>query len=62
VLALDSSGLVAAGGGRLVVVVGLPDVVVVDTPDALLVMPRDRAQEVKGIVDRLSGLGRDDLR
>ena len=62
VVAVDSSGLVVAGSGRLVAVVGIEDLVVVDTPDALLVVPRSRAQDVKGIVDRLSELGRDGLR
>ena len=42
--------------------IGVEDLVVVDTPDALLVVPRARAQEVKGIVDRLADLGREHLR
>ena len=45
----------------VVAVVGLDDVVVVDTPDALLVTTRARAQEVKAIVDRLRETGRADL-
>lgn len=48
--------------GRLVALIGVEDLVVVDTPDALLVVPRARAQEVKGIVDRLADLGREHLR
>jgi mannose-1-phosphate guanylyltransferase len=62
VLALDSTGLVVARSGRLVALIGVEDLVVVDTPDALLVVPRARAQEVKGIVDRLADLGREHLR
>ena len=46
---------------RVVALVGLDDVVVVDTPDALLVMSRERAQDVKGIVDALKAQGRTDL-
>lgn len=61
VLALDASGLVSAGGDRLVAVLGLEDVVVVDTPDAVLVTTRDRAQQVKEIVEALKGSGRTDL-
>ena len=38
--------------GRTVAVVGLDDVVVVDTPDALLVTTRDHAQHVKAVVER----------
>lgn len=44
---------VRAGSGKLVALVGLKDFIVVDTPDALLVMPRDRAQEVKRVVEQL---------
>ena len=61
VVSVDASGLVAARGGRLVAVVGLGDVGVIDTPDALLVVARDRAQDVKAVVDRLEASGRDDL-
>jgi mannose-1-phosphate guanylyltransferase len=44
-------------GGRLVSLLGLTDVVVVDTPDAVLVCPRDRAQDVKQLVDDLKARG-----
>jgi mannose-1-phosphate guanylyltransferase len=37
------------------------DVVVVDTPDALLVMSRERAQDVKGVVEQLRVQRRTDL-
>jgi mannose-1-phosphate guanylyltransferase/mannose-6-phosphate isomerase len=40
-------------GSRLVAAVGLEDVVVVETADAVLVLRRDRAQDVKKIVDVL---------
>ena len=58
---LDATGLVVPGAGRLVAVVGLDDVVVVDTPDAVLVTTRARAQQVKQIVDALKARGRTDL-
>ncbi len=61
VLGIGSTGLVAARSGRTVAVVGLQDVVVIDTPDALLVVSRDRAQDVKAVVDRLKESGRADL-
>ncbi|MFH5822190.1 mannose-1-phosphate guanylyltransferase [Georgenia sp. AZ-5] len=54
VLAVGADGaLVVPGSGRTVAVVGLPDAVVVDTPDALLVTTRAHAQRVKEAVDRL---------
>jgi mannose-1-phosphate guanylyltransferase len=43
--------------GRLVVALGLQDTIIVDTPDALLVCPRERAQDVKKIVDTLKDRG-----
>lgn len=58
---VDASGLVVPAAGRTVAVVGLDDVVVVDTPDALLVTTRARAQEVKTIVAALSEDGHDEL-
>ncbi|MDQ6715792.1 MAG: sugar phosphate nucleotidyltransferase [Actinomycetota bacterium] len=58
VIAVDSTGVVAARGGRTVALVGLKDIVVVDTPDAMLVVARDRAQDVKMVVDRLKETGR----
>jgi mannose-1-phosphate guanylyltransferase len=58
---IDSSGLVVAGSGRVISVVGLDDIVVVDTPDALLVTSRERAQDVKQVVARLREDGRADL-
>jgi len=61
VVVRDATGLVVPGGGRLVAVVGLDDVVVVDTPDALLVTTRAKAQQVKAVVDALRDAGRAEL-
>jgi mannose-1-phosphate guanylyltransferase len=58
---VDSTGVVVPASGRLVALVGVEDVVVVDTPDALLVMSRERAQDVKGVVEQLRGQRRTDL-
>jgi mannose-1-phosphate guanylyltransferase len=61
VISVGATGVVAARGGRMVALVGLEDVIVVDTPDAVLVVSRDRAQDVKAVVDRLKASGREDL-
>lgn len=54
VVAIDTSNtLVRVDNGPAVAVVGLTDMVVVSTRDAVLVMPRDRAQDVKHVVDKL---------
>jgi mannose-1-phosphate guanylyltransferase len=47
--------------GRLIAVAGVDGIVVVDTPDAVLVVPSDRAQLVRSIVDQLQASARDEL-
>ena len=62
VRAIGSDGaLIASTSGRTVVLLGMPGAVVIDTPDALLVTTSEHAQDVKGVVDALSGAGREDL-
>lgn len=61
VRSVQASGLVVPGGGRTIAVVGLDDVVVVDTGDALLVTSAQHAQDVKRIVEALRDEGRSDL-
>jgi len=61
VLARDATGVVIPGSGRTVAVLGLDDIVVVDTPDVVLVTTRARAQEVKALVDQLKATGRTHL-
>ena len=46
---------------KLVALIGLDDIVIIDTPDALLVAHRSRSEEVKQIVDQLNADGRKDL-
>jgi mannose-1-phosphate guanylyltransferase len=50
----DSHRVLVHGGDRLVVTVGLQDVIIVDTPDALLVCHRDRAEEIKPVLDEIA--------
>ncbi len=52
--------VVLAEGGRLVAAVGLRGLCVIDAGDALLVVPRDRAQDVRAVVDALKAAGRTD--
>jgi mannose-1-phosphate guanylyltransferase len=61
VILVDAPGSVAFSRSRFVAVVGVPDVVVVDSPDAVLVVARSRAQDVKRVVDALRRRGRKDL-
>lgn len=57
VVSLDSHGCLVLGGEKLVALLGVSDLVVVNTGDAVLVCPRERAQEVKHIVEALAGRG-----
>ena len=52
-LVLDSSGCVVLGGKKLIAVVGMKDVVVVDAGDAFLVLPKDKCQDVRKVVEAL---------
>ncbi len=58
-LFIDSRDCFVHSHGRLVSVLGLRDTVVIDTPDALLVMPKDRAQDVKQVVAAVRASGDD---
>ena len=58
---IDGSNNTVVSPGRLVGLVGVDDVVVVDSGDALLVCRRDRVQDVKKIVAELKRRGRNDL-
>lgn len=53
VLAYDSSNCLVHYDDQLVTLVGVKDLLIVDTKDALLVCKKDRAQEVKKIVNEL---------
>ncbi len=50
----DSHRVLVHAGERLVVTVGLEDLIIVDTPDALLVCPKDRAEEIKPVLDEIA--------
>lgn len=58
VLALESSGCYLRSQGRLVAAVGLKDLVVIATDDAVLVADKARDQEVKAVVEALKREGR----
>jgi len=53
VLSDSSSGIVVSQSKRLVSLIGVDDIVIVDTPDALLVTTKQNAQRVKSVVDIL---------
>jgi mannose-1-phosphate guanylyltransferase len=57
-LAADTQGCYVRSDNRLIATIGLDDIIIVDTPDVLLVCPRARAEEVKDLVGRLAVEGK----
>ena len=60
-LAIDSSDNILHVPDRLVALVGVRDLIIVDTADALLVCRKADAQRIKDIIARLEKQGRRDL-
>ena len=58
VVTMDAKDCVIHSDGRLTTVVGVNDLVVVSTSDAVMVVPRARSQEVKQLVDKLKAAKR----
>lgn len=62
VVALDcAEDVVVSRGGRVVALLGVDDLIVADTPDALMVAPRARSQDVRRLVDFLRARGHGDV-
>ncbi|HWZ98430.1 MAG TPA: sugar phosphate nucleotidyltransferase [Candidatus Dormibacteraeota bacterium] len=59
--ALDASGNFLYSPSKFIAAIGVNDLVVVETPDALLICPRGRAQDVAKIVKHLEEQKRKDL-
>ncbi|HBW23166.1 MAG: mannose-1-phosphate guanylyltransferase/mannose-6-phosphate isomerase [Elusimicrobia bacterium GWA2_56_46] len=61
VLDIDTRNSIIVGGGRLISTVGVKDLIVVDTEDALLIIKRGEAQRVKDVVGLLKGSKRKEV-
>jgi mannose-1-phosphate guanylyltransferase/mannose-6-phosphate isomerase len=60
IIAEDTSGSLVWADSRLVSTLGIDNLLVVETPDAVLVAPLERSQEVKRIVSRLKSTQREE--
>ncbi|MBT8768145.1 mannose-1-phosphate guanylyltransferase/mannose-6-phosphate isomerase [Metapseudomonas boanensis] len=58
VVVQDSHNCLVHGNGKLVSVIGLEDIVVVETKDAMMIAHKDRVQDVKKLVNKLDADGR----
>jgi mannose-1-phosphate guanylyltransferase len=61
VLSDSSSGILVSENDKLIALIGVEDIIVVDTPDALLVTTKQHAQRVKGLVESLRATGQDEV-
>ncbi|MCZ6874594.1 MAG: mannose-1-phosphate guanylyltransferase [bacterium] len=59
-LSQDSTGLIVYSPNKLVATIGLTDLIIVQTDDALLICPKNRDQEVRDLVAALQQRGQTD--
>jgi len=58
---IDTEGCIILSNGRLIATIGMRDTLIVETPDAVLVCPKDQAQRVREIVQWLEHEGRSEV-
>jgi mannose-1-phosphate guanylyltransferase len=58
-LGIDASGNLVSAGSRLTALLGVDNLVAVVTDDVLLILPRDRCQDVRQVIDTLKEHGLD---
>lgn len=58
VLTLESQGNMIEANGRLIALYGIHDMIVIDTPEILMIAPKQNSQEVKKLVEKLKEDGR----
>lgn len=61
VISIGSERTTICGGKRLIAAVGVDDIIIVDTDDAVLVCSKNNTQDVKKVIARLNEQGRTDL-
>ena len=60
-LGIDTKESTIYGSEKIIATVGINNIIIVDTADALLICSKERAQDVKQIVDKLKELGKTEL-
>lgn len=58
---IDTNNSLVSTGKKQIVTIGLDNVIIVDTDDAILVAHKDRAQDVKKVVEHLKTIGKNQL-
>jgi mannose-1-phosphate guanylyltransferase len=59
VLELGTDGVLARTHGRLMVLLGVKDIVAIETPDVILIANRQQSQDVRKVIDELKRRGLD---
>lgn len=57
IIGIDTSDSIIEGGDKLVALIGVEDLIVVDTPDVLLICRKDRDQDIKRVIEELKRRG-----
>lgn len=60
-VSIDTTNTISFSSGKMIATIGVDNLVVVETEDAVLVCSKDRVQDVKKVVDTLQEQGRTDL-
>ena len=60
-LGVDTHGALIYSPDRLIATIGMDDIIVIDTPDATLICPRSRSEDVKKVVEELKARGQRQL-
>ena len=58
---IDTTNTISFSSGKMIATIGVDNLVVVETEDAILVCDKNRVQDVKKVVDTLNEQGRTDL-
>lgn len=61
VISIGSERSTVCGGKRLIAAVGVEDIIIVDTDDAVLICSKNSTQDVKKVIARLKEQGRNDM-
>jgi mannose-1-phosphate guanylyltransferase len=57
-LAINAQHNLIHANGRLIAVAGINDMIIIDTPEILLIVPKEKSQDVKKLVERLKEEGK----
>lgn len=60
-IGVETTGSLIYGAEKIVTTIGLENLIIIDTPDALLVATKDRSEEVKKIVEQLQSEGKHEI-